>query len=212
MREIDMSSWSRRKHFEHFMKLDYPHFNVCANVDITKFKPYIKEKGFSFFVSVLYVAVRAANEVKEFRYRIRDNKVIEHDVVHPSFTVMSQDEAFSFCMSKYYEVFDEFNGRTSQAIELRKEEGSLDFDPLADEYLYMTSLPWISFTSISHPMHLNPVDSVPRIAWGKFFDENDKIKMPLSVHAHHALVDGFHAGRYFEEFQKILDNPEKYLG
>jgi chloramphenicol O-acetyltransferase type A len=58
---------------------------------------------------------------------------------------------------------------------------------------------------------MNPVDSIPRIAWGKYFEENGKIKLPLSVQVHHALVDGLHVGQYFNAIQEILDNPLKYL-
>ncbi|MGK0468500.1 MAG: nitroreductase [Clostridium sp.] len=34
---------------------------------------------------------------------------------------------------------------------------------------------------------MNPVDSIPRISWGKYFEESGKIKLPLSVQAHHAF-------------------------
>jgi Chloramphenicol O-acetyltransferase len=58
---------------------------------------------------------------------------------------------------------------------------------------------------------MNPVDSIPRISWGKYFEEVGKIKLPLSVQAHHALVDGIHVGQFFNTFQEILDNPVKYI-
>ena len=32
-----------------------------------------------------------------------------------------------------------------------------------------------------HPMHFHPVDSIPRFAWGKYFQEGDTLRMPLSV-------------------------------
>ena len=55
-------------------------------------------------------------------------------------------------------------------------------------------------------MHYHPHDSVPRITWGKYFKTADKILMPLSVQAHHALIDGRHMGKYFEKTQELLDN------
>jgi chloramphenicol O-acetyltransferase type A len=73
-----------------------------------------------------------------------------------------------------------------------------------DDLLFMTALPWVSFTSFTHPMNLNPVDSIPRFAWGKFFHEGETIKIPLSVQAHHALADGVHIGRFYEELQDNL--------
>ena len=62
-----------------------------------------------------------------------------------------------------------------------------------------------------HPIHWSPVDSVPRFAWGKFFEEGQSIKMPLSVQGNHALMDGLHAGKYYAELQDYLDNPESIL-
>jgi chloramphenicol O-acetyltransferase type A len=36
--------------------------------------------------------------------------------------------------------------------------------------------------------------------------------MPLSVEAHHALIDGVHIGKYFQEFERGLAEPEHYFG
>jgi chloramphenicol O-acetyltransferase type A len=88
---------------------------------------------------------------------------------------------------------------------------NLKDEPGRDDLLYITSIPWVSFTGITHPVHMNPVDSIPRISWGKYFEEYNKIKLPLSVQVHHALADGVHMGQYFNNLQEILNNPEKYL-
>jgi chloramphenicol O-acetyltransferase type A len=34
-----------------------------------------------------------------------------------------------------------------------------------------------------------------------------KTLMPLSVQGHHAVVDGLHVGRFYDAFQKLLDQP-----
>jgi len=78
--------------------------------------------------------------------------------------------------------------------------------------LFMTSIPWVSFTGFMHPVKLSPADSVPRFAWGKFRGEGQKTVMPLSVQGHHALMDGLHAGLFYEEFQRLSDNPELLIG
>jgi chloramphenicol O-acetyltransferase type A len=63
-----------------------------------------------------------------------------------------------------------------------------------------------------HPIDLNPADSVPRLAWGKFFQEDKLLKMPLSVQGHHALVDGLHIGKYYAQVQDYLHHPDFVLG
>jgi len=42
---------------------------------------------------------------------------------------------------------------------------------------------------------------------GKYNTEGDKMIMPVSVEVHHSLMDGLHVGRYFELFQKYLNQP-----
>ncbi|GAA0116276.1 chloramphenicol acetyltransferase [Clostridium senegalense] len=211
MKELNIDQWKRKKQYEHFKNLDYPHISVCANIDITNFYNYIKTKRKPFFISFVYVVTKTANLINEFKYRVRDEKVIVHDVVSPSFTIMNDDGVFNFCPVDFSEDFNEFVSRGTNEIDKRKKFVDLKDEPNRDDFLFITSIPWVSFTSMSHPIHMSPVDTIPRIAWGKYFKENEKIKMPLSIQAHHALVDGVHIGMYFEKIQQILNNPEIYL-
>ncbi|MGG7163615.1 CatA-like O-acetyltransferase [Clostridium ihumii] len=211
MKELDLETWNRRKQFELYKNMDYPHVNVCANVDITKFYEYIKEKEKPFFISFVYVVSKVANEIKEFKYRIRGNSVVEHETVNPSFTIMGQDDVFNFCSTKFTYNFNEFVLNGLNEIEKKKNVVELEDDEVSDNCIFMTSIPWVSFTSMSHPIDMSPVDSIPRIAWGKYFEENGSLKMPLSVQAHHAVVDGIHIGRYFERIEEILNNPKDNL-
>lgn len=211
MKFIDIENWNRKKHYDYFRQFDYPHFSICGNLDITSFHKYIKENELPFFVSILYTSTKTANNIKEFRFRIREDKVIEHETVSPSFTVMSEGEVFSFCTSNFIVGFKEFKNNTLKEIEKVKNSISIEDEPGRDDLLYLTSIPWISFTNITHPIQMKLVDSIPRISWGKYFEDNGKIKLPLSVQAHHGLVDGVHVGQFFNDFQEILNNPVRYL-
>jgi len=212
MRHIDMQTWPRRKHFEFFSALDHPHSGLCADVDLTTFYPAVKQRGHSITLAIVYVLSRAANAVPEFRYRIRGADVVEHEVVHPSATIMAAEDLFSFCTFDYAEDFALFVARAEEKIAYVRENPTLEDEPGQDDLLYMTAVPWVSFTSVQHAMHLDPADSIPRFAWGKFFEEGESLKMPLSVHKHHALIDGIHVGRFYSEVQAYLDDPDSVLG
>lgn len=212
MRQIDMQTWPRREHFKVFSAFDYPHFSLCANVDLTAFYPFVKQRGISFTVATVYVLARAANAIPEFRYRIRPGKVIEHEIVHPSATILTDDDLFSFCTFDYIENFLEFAAKAAEKIAYVKGNPTLKDGLEQDDLLYMTAIPWVSFTSFMHPFHFHPVDSVPRFAWGKFFEDGKFLKMPLSVQGHHALMDGLHAGMFFAEVQGYLHHPDSVLG
>lgn len=211
MKYVDIENWERKNHYNNFREFDYPHINICANVDITEFYRYIKEKEYPFYISILYVVTKTANSIKEFRYRIRKDELIEHDFVSPAFTVMNSKEIFGYCTAKFTEEFKDFKASATSEIEKAEKNISIESESSCDDVIYTTSIPWVSFTSITHPIQMNPVDSIPRIAWGKFFEENGKIMLPLSVQVHHSLADGVHIGMYFKTIQEILDNPAKYL-
>ncbi|MEL6943777.1 MAG: CatA-like O-acetyltransferase, partial [Bacteroidota bacterium] len=38
-----------------------------------------------------------------------------------------------------------------------------------------------------------------------FSKSGGRKEMPVSIHAHHALMDGFHVGQYIERFQKLMN-------
>jgi chloramphenicol O-acetyltransferase type A len=212
MRTINLENHPRREHFRVFRTFEMPHFNMCVNVDLTIFYAFIKQHDVSFNLAIVHVITRAANAVPEFRYRIRDDEMVEHEIVHPSSTVMGKNDVFSFCTMEYVERFPDFVTRNANKIaSVRERPRLLEEDGGRDDLLFMTAIPWVSFTSFMHPLTL-PVDSVPRFAWGKFFEDGKSLKMPLSAQAHHAVMDGLHMGRYFEVVQEYFQQPEAILG
>ncbi|GKX31208.1 chloramphenicol acetyltransferase [Vallitalea longa] len=212
MKIIDIDTWKRKKHYNFFKKMDCPHYNVCANLDITKFYEYIKENNKPFTLSTIFAVTKAANNIKEFRHRIRDEVVVEHDIVKPAITVMGDDELFGFCKVDYYNDFESFRKNAEIKIKKAQENISVEEDSNEDDVLYLTSLPWVSFTGITHPSNIKNVDSIPRLGWGKYFVENDIMKLPFSILVHHALVDGIHVGKYFEMIQELMDHPDELFG
>jgi len=206
VRRIDLQSWPRRQHFELFSGFAYPYFNLCADVDVAGIVGAVKEQRSSFTTLLIYCLARAANEIPELRQRIRDGAVIEHRVVHPSVTVLTTEDLFSFSFFEYAENAATFVRSAMKAIECAREDPSIKDDPTRDDFLFMTAIPWVSFNSMMHPVPLSPPDSVPRIAWGRYRVEGDRTPMPLSLHAHHGLVDGIHVGRFFARVQELIDD------
>jgi chloramphenicol O-acetyltransferase type A len=207
MKIIDLKTWNRREHFAFFYRMDYPQYNICANIDITRFLSLVKENGWPFYYAMTFAVTEVANQCENFRYRIRKGQLILHDRVHPSFTDMAgkEDELFKVVTVEMEDTLPAF---VKKAAQISSDQTSyFDFAPLEgrDDFLYITCIPWISFTSMSHTIGLNRDDSVPRISWGKYFREGEKVWLPFSVQVHHALADGSHVGKYFEKLQAYLD-------
>ncbi len=211
MKIIDIENWKRRDHFILYRNLDFPYVNITTNLNITNLYKLAKANQVSLFSSIAYLATRAANSIPELRLRIRGEQVVEHDLVHPSFTVLTDDETFGFATIQYSPDFSTFQQNVTKGIEATKLDPTIHDEPGRDDLIFLTTFPWASFTQVSHPVSINPPDSFPRVTWGKYFDQGDQRLMPLSLFANHALVDGLHVGRFFEFIQAWMNQPEQLL-
>lgn len=211
LRQIDPGSWDRREHFEAFRSFLRPHFSICADVDMTAVLPEVRRRGVSLNTVIVYAVARAANDVAEFRQRIRGDRVVEHDTVHPATTVMADGGLFTFAFFEFDSDFDVFAGRVADGTARAQASPSLQDPPGRDDLLFMTAIPWVSFTSFEHPMPGDPDDSIPRFAWGRYRVAEGRRTMPLNLQVHHALVDGLHAGRFYERVAAYLGDPASFL-
>jgi len=212
MRILDLETWERARAFESFTShCEHPQFALCSNVDITALRPYLKARGVPFTSGMVYIVSRAANGVREFRYRVVEGKPVEHETVNPAITLLNDDESLSF----YVFPFDPDFGAFADACAAAKAAGP---PPRADRskrgrrggILMCSTIPWISFTTMTHPA-FSSEDATPRIAWGKFYQEGDRILMPLSVQVHHGMMDGIHVGRFWQQVETMCAEPETFL-
>ena len=210
---LDVESWARREVFEFFRTFDKPYFNICARVDVTKLLEALRLRpNIGVSLAYHYFALRVANDIEPFRYRLREGKVLVHDVIHGATTVLLQNESFTFAYFDYQENFENFlNGAKRAVNEARSGAGGLKPRENDDDMIHFTIVPWISFTSFSHARNWSREDSVPKISFGKFVGENGRTFLPISVEVHHALMDGLHVGRYLMRLEEIMAAPEEYL-
>ena len=209
---LNLINWSRRDQFEFFRGYDKPYFNVCVQLDITELLALLRKRpDASVSLAYHYLALRIANEVEPFRYRLRDGKVLVHDVIHGATTVLLSNESFAFAYFDYTADYRKFSADAQGVITEVKREGRFKSRP-SDDLIHFTTLPWVSFTSFSHARNWGQEDSVPKITFGKFTNEGKRVLMPFSVEVHHALMDGLHVGRYLTRLEAALADPEVSLG
>src|SRR4051794_29567940 len=189
---IDLDTWPRRAVFEFYLPFDKPYFNVCTQLDVTSLLRQIG-KGTSVWLTYHYLALRAANEIEPFRYRLREGKVLVHDVINGGTTLLLPNETFTLVYFDYAESYTKFmDGATRAVEETLKGDGAFTPKHEDDARIHCTTLPWVSFTSFSHARRWGREDSVPKISFGKFLQESARTLMPFSVEVHHSLMDGLH--------------------
>ena len=190
MTVIDLESWNRRDHFHFFRKFDEPFFGLTLRVDCTQAYARARRTGESFFLRYLHHILGAVNDVECFRYRIRGDQVVLHDVIHASATINREDGTFDFSYIPYEANYDDFAEGAQTEIERIRKASGLNPGVAGDDVIHFSAVPWLDFTSLSHARQYRFPDSCPKISVGKMTDRGGELGMPLSLHAHHALLDG----------------------
>jgi len=205
--KVDFQSWSRREYYEHFGSCDDPYFGVTVNVDCTVAYEVCKRLGHSFFAYYMFESIKAVNQVENFRYRIIDKDIWIFERIHASTTVGRLDGTFSFALFEYTDEFSMFQKNANAKIEAVQKTCGLNVTDDAKRFdvIHYTTLPWFSFTSFRHEKNFGYKESIPKIAFGKFFERENKKWLPISINVNHGLMDGYHISKYLELFQSGLN-------
>lgn len=210
MQKVDLEKYKRRRLYEAFKDREIPYFAVTANIEITHLKDFIAEKGYGFFVAISFLISKSVNLIPELRHRIINGELFEFESVDPGYTVLLEDETFSFCDSRHFESFAEYR---EYAVARIKEVKHCPDQDTGDKHhmFFITNLPWFTFTSIVHPYY-SRYASIPIVSIGKYFNEGQALSVPIGIQVHHALADGIHVGKFYTYLSDMCRRPAECLG
>jgi chloramphenicol O-acetyltransferase type A len=184
--------------------MEEPFYGITTTIDCTKGYNESKKLGISFFTYYLHQTLMAVNAVENFRLRICNEEVFLFDSISASATVMRADQTFGFSLMEFTENMQDFATIVSTEIDRIQTTTGIITTEYPENLIHFSALPWIDFTSLSHARSFTWPDSCPKISFGKLTVENGKKTIPVSVHVHHGLVDGYHVGLFLEKLQELL--------
>lgn len=200
---IDLEHWNRKEHFKFFSAFDDPFFGVTTLVDFTNTYRRCKEEQKSFFLYSVHFLLQCVNETEAFKLRIEGGQVVKYDTIHVSPTIGREDGTFGFGFFEYDADLDVFIQKAEKEIERVKNSSGLSFSDHTgrEDLIRYSALPWFAFSEMKHAVSFGRGDSVPRISTGKLVKENDKYLLPVSISAHHALMDGRNVAELIEKLE-----------
>ncbi len=205
--QISLETWERRAIFTFFRGFAEPYHGVCLRVDCTGTFRYAKEHNLSVFLSLLHRSLVAAHRVENFRIRIVGDTVWRYQRINGGSAVGRPNGTIGFGHYRFRESIKDFVNEASVEVERVRQRDDVERYPEANLIRYSV-LPWFDFTSISHARDFSADDSAPRITFGKITETNERCTMPISIHVHHALVDGLHVAQFVDHFQNLLEAPD----
>lgn len=209
---VDIQTWERRDNYNFFRNFHNSWISVTSEVDCTEAFPAVKAAKRSFFLYYLYAILRAANEVKEFRYRTdKDGQVVFHDTVDAISPIAVPGKTFYTVRIPYHEDFEQFYAEAYDIVHHIPEDG----DPYGAEkviteqgdfdIIQLSATPQFYFTSLTYTQMApgRPLD-YPLMNAGKVVTREGRLVMPLAFTVSHAFVDGAHISLLYQKIEKIL--------
>lgn len=199
---IDLNHWKRALHCQVFRNSAQPSYSISFTLDITNFYRRIKQHGYSFTLAFIYETAKCANQIEEFRYRFLDGQVILYPVINTQFTYLDQEtELYRVISVPFADTMETYIQNAAKIIQNQKEYFT---GPPSNDSFVFSSLPWITFTHVSHTDSGKKENAIPLFDFGKYYRKHGRILMPFSVQVHHSFVDGLHVGRFAELLQSEL--------
>lgn len=208
MKKIDINTWKRKDIFTHFSYGSNPFYNVTFKLDVTNLYNYVKKENLSFYYSLTYLCTMAMNELENFRYSIVDDEVVMIDERCASFTDMKKGEDLFYIvtMPSIHDL-KEYNKVAKEKSE--SQNFFLDYESESHDLIYISCIPNVDITCITNEMdYTNPKfkdDSVPRLSWGKYIEENDRKQLGMSIEVNHRFIDGYHVGLFVQKLEEKIN-------
>lgn len=203
--KIDRDNWSRKKYFEHYFTAVPCTYSMTVKLDITS----IKEKKLQIYPAMLYYLTSIVNRHSEFRMSFNnDGELGVYDEMIPCYTIFHKDtETFSNIWTEYTTNFEDFLMSYENDIIQYGNIKTMDAKPNAPDNSFPVSMiPWTTFEGFNLNLQKGYDYLKPIFTMGKYYEENQRIILPLSIQVHHAVCDGFHICRFVNELQELINN------
>ncbi|MDM1362407.1 CatA-like O-acetyltransferase [Myroides marinus] len=205
--KFDIENWNRKEHFYHFKDQLRCGFSLTTKIDISQVIPFIKEHGYKFYPTIIYLISKAVNKQQEFKLAMKDNELIEWDTVNPAYTIMhTETETFSELCSMYTDNLKDFLKEYDRVQEKYKGNYAMSPQTGIENIFHISMIPWVSFDGFNLNVPGFGDYFAPIFTLGKYTVNKDEVLMPISIQVHHATCDGLHVSKLLNSLQEYCNS------
>lgn len=204
---VDLNEWRRGSLFQFYIDKMRIVMSLTVDVDVTNLKAYSKVHHLDFYPLMVWVVSKIINAHDEFKYGWdADGNLIKWDFVSPSYTDFhTEDENFTKMVTEHSEDLLVFYGRMTTDRERHKNDRAV-LEDQPKNFFDVSCLPWVRYAHFDVHVFDEGKFLAPVVTWGKYESKDGKLIMPLTMNIHHAVADGFHLSRFFNEVQELMDS------
>lgn len=211
--KIDINNWKRKLAYETFSSYSDPYTGIVTKIDITNLINFCKQNKISFYGCMTYFVLKSLDDIDAFKYGFGKEDgnefVYKYDTLAATSTVINSDNELNF--TRYVEYDEdisnfliEFSKATEDASNNVPYYKILGLENM--NKINITCIPWITFSNFKDAIDFNEKNSKPKICWGKYYLDDDRYLIDISLLVNHAFQDGYHMGLFFNNLQQNIYN------
>lgn len=207
-RLIDYENWKRKSHFEGISQKDPSLINMTVLINITGLKKYLSERSMRLYPFLIACISTVINKFEEFKIAFDENSNLGvYDTIHPSYTIFHKDDCtFSCIYTVSQNDINSFYNAVTQDMELFGSLKGFETRTAPENSFPISCIPWVTYTSYSIIELKEKKNNAPYVIIGRYFRQNSKIQLPITMQVSHSFADGYHVCMFFEELQKLLNS------
>jgi chloramphenicol O-acetyltransferase type A len=201
-----IDSYYRQTVFDFFRGYRNPFYAITFELEITELKRYCAGRSWPLYRNLCYFFARAMQPIEDFRYRLRDGRVVLYDQLEVAATLPAPDGLFSFAYLGYHPDADEFNRLAGELEAANRAEVTLA-QPEDTNHILFTAIPGVRFTGLTHATPEDTLDGRPRVAFGRYVEADGKLTIPVGLEVNHVFIDGNALSALVEGAQREFNEP-----
>ena len=206
---IDRENYYRKGVFRHFSEDCKCSVSMTARIDVTELAARSARTGTKFSINFLYLLCRVLNSREDYRmgYLWQTDELICYDVIHPTQYVFHEDtETCTPVYTEYRADYGEFYAGALRDLEAAKQTREYRLDAANHPNWFDASyLPWISYDALHIELPDGYLYFAPIVNWGRYREENGRLRMPVSVRLNHAVADGYLLANVFRLLEREIE-------
>ena len=207
MPETTMDTWERRDIYRFFSAFRDPFWFVTSDVDVTALAAFCRDRGYSFYHTLIYFSSLACFSVDEMLMGVKNGRPVRYPKRDPSFTDIRPGERCVRIVTLPFEADLKAFLEDCRGASLAQ-KSFIDLEKERDDLIYFSCLPSLHYTALKGAPGNDPNDSAPRMTWGRYTEKDGRLTLPFTLEMNHAFVDGLHAGEFFNRLGELIAAPE----
>lgn len=206
--KIDLNTWKRGSLFKFYIDNMRIVMSLTVDIDVAPLLAYARKNKLRFYPAMIWVVAKVINSHDEFKYAWDSNgNLIRWDSISPFYAIFNQeDESFTKFVTEYSDNLLDFCKRVENDRKKYENERAI-IKNQPQNFFDVSCLPWVRYKHFDVHVFDDGKFLAPVVTWGKYEQVSDnKVLMPLTMNIHHAVADGFHLSRFFNEVQTLINS------